>query len=48
MVPCGMTATILELLCYFQKYSFLEGTFFEAKLQRKSEERKMKGIDKYI
>lgn len=43
-----MTAMILELLCYFQKYSFLEGMFFEAKLQRKSEERKMKGIDKYI
>lgn len=48
MVPYGVTATILKLLCYFQKYSFLQGTFFEAKQQRKSEEGKMKGMGKYI
>lgn len=48
MVPYGVTATILKLLCYFQKYSFLLGTFFEAKQQRKSEEGKMKGMGKYI
>lgn len=48
MVPYGVTATILKLLCYFQKYSFLQGTFFEAKRQRKSEEEKMKAMGKYI